>query len=212
MKVLKGILLISFAFALISCRSIQPNSPTPLHVNSVYKHARSEMDFPVTIGKFQRVQITQYSPSGDDVGIGYNLNNPASPVVATIYIYPAPGLVSIGSPPNVVGTAKTLLFQGHLNAVKSEILGAHPDAKIISEDDITLTTDEQPHKGRKVSFEYVSSFGGIQQDSLSQLYLFQKYNWMIKYRITFPKNSSWASEAEVIDLLNKMKWPKKGNS
>lgn len=212
MKILKSLILVILAVTLFSCRSIHANNPASLHVSSEYTHVGSETVFPENIGKFQRVQITRFTPDGRDVGIGYNLNNLASPVVATVYIYPAPDLVTIGSSPDVIGTARNLLFQGHLNAVKEEITGAHPDAKLITEDDITVTSDGQPYKGRKVNFEYKFSFSGIQQDSISQLYLFQKNNWMVKYRFTFPKATSWASEADVMDFLNRMAWPRKGNS
>src|SRR6185369_3115370 len=196
----------------ISCRSIQTSGPTPLNVTSTYKHAGSEMSFPENIGKFQRVQVTQYAPEEKDVGIGYNLYDPASPVIATVYVYPAPGVVSIGSPPDVAETAKALMFQGHLNAVKGDIMRAHPDAKLISENSVVVTLGAQSHKGKKVAYEFAYAFGPTLYESISQLYLFQNNDWMIKYRFTFPKVTALASEAAVMDFLNKFEWPTRGNS
>ena len=212
MKILKGILLIALALVLIGSRSIQADGPVPLHDQSDYTHAGTEMIFPEHIGKFQRVQITQFAPEEKDVGIGYNFYDPVSPISATVYIYLAPSVVSIGSSPEVAETTKDLMFQSHLNDVKREIMQVHPDAKLISENSCVVTIGEQSHKGQEVTFEFAYVFGTKPQDSISQLYLFQHDGWMIKYRFTFPKVTAVTSEAVVMDFLKKLVWPTKGNS
>ena len=170
------------------------------------------MLFPENVGQFKRVQITQFSPAEKGVGIGYNLNNPVAPVVTTVYVYPAPRLISIGSPPDVVETGRAGLFQRHLEGIKQDIMRAHPDARLISDEDITLTEAGQTHKGRKVTFEFAYTFGQYSQDSISQLYLFQNGTWMIKYRVTFPRATSSKVEKAIAEFLNKLQWPEKGNS
>jgi hypothetical protein len=212
MKILKGILLVALAFVLIGSRSIQANGPVPLHEQNVYTHAGTEMIFPEHIGKFQRVQITQFAPDEKDVGVGYNLYDPVSPISATVYIYLAPSVVSTGSSPEVVEAAKALMFHSHLNDVKQEIMQVHPDAKLISENSCVVTIGEQSRKGQKVTFEFAYVFGTKPQDSISQLYLFQNDGWMIKYRFTFPKATAATSEAVVMDFLKKLAWPTKGKS
>jgi hypothetical protein len=109
----------------------------------------------------------------------------------------------------VVEGARAHLFQGHLEAVKREIVGAHPDATLVSEEDFTLTEAGQTHKGRKVTYEFAYTFGAHSQDSISQLYLFQNGTWLVKYRVTFPKATADEAQAAVGDFLSGLAWPKK---
>lgn len=209
MKTLKSFAMIVSAAMLTGCPTMQPSSPMPITVDGAYTHPGTHMVFPESVGQFCRVQVTQFAPAEKDVGIGYNLVDPENPVVATVYVYPSPRLISIGSPANVVEGARSQLFENHLEALKREIVGAHPDATLISEEDITVTSHDREHKGRKVSFNFQYAFGiSGPEDATSQLYLFQEDDWLIKYRITFPRSSA-RGQVAAEDLLNTMEWPKK---
>lgn len=188
---------------------MQPAAPTPIRAEGAYHHPGSHMVFPERVGPFQRVQITQFAPSEKNVGIGYNHYNARAPVSATVYVYPAPRVVSLGSPPGVAENAKAHLLQGHLEALKKEILGAHPDARLISDEAFALAASGGPHEGRRVRFEFACRFGSGPQDAISELYLFQDGNWLVKYRITFPKVTASEAQAAVAELLAGPEWPKK---
>ena len=209
MKILRVITVLLSGILLVGCPTVQPTPPTPIRVAGPYNHPGSQMIFPENVGRFQRVQITQFAAAEKDVGVGYNLNDPTTPVAATVYIYPAPRVVSIGSPPDVVETARRHVFQGHLNALKSEIMRGHPDARLISDEDFTLTQAEQSFTGRKVTFEFDYTFGTQPQDSISELLLFQRGTWLIKYRITFPKAISAEVQDTITDFLKGLTWSEK---
>lgn len=213
MKTLKRYLPIIFVTTLLGCQSIQANIPTPIYTTSGdYTHPESGMVFPESIGAFHRVQITQYTPKEKDVGVGYNINNHSFPISATVYIYPAPGIISIGSPPDVIEGARKHLFRNHFDVVKNDIMACHIDAKLISDNDCTITMGKHYRNGRKATFELAYTFGTQRQDSISELYLFQNGKWFIKYRFTFPKTAKTESETAIADFFNKLDWPTKKSS
>lgn len=212
MKILNVISALVLVVILAGCQTVQVSMPTPIHVSGYYNHPGSGMVFPERVGEFQRVQITQFAPSEKDVGVGYNSNGVRAPISATVYVYPAPRLISVGSPPSVVDDARTQLFHGHLEVLKREVMRAHPDARLLSEENFTLSQEGQKHNGRKVTFELAYTFGITSQDSISQICLFQTGKWLVKYRITFPKATTAEVQGAIGSLLNGIELPKKKDS
>jgi len=139
MKILNAIGALVLAVMLAGCQTVQVTPPTPIHVSGYYNHPGSGMVFPERVGEFQRVQITQFAPSEKDVGVGYNSNGVRVPISATVYVYPAPRLISVGSPSSVVEDARAQLFHGHIEVLKREVMRAHPDARLLSEENFTLS-------------------------------------------------------------------------
>ena len=97
---------------LAGCKPPQPTylaQPEVIQAQGAYVHGPSGMTFPTTVGDFQRASITRYDAAGQDMGAGYNLLAPGWAVAATVYVYPAPSLISIGSPSDVVASARATL-------------------------------------------------------------------------------------------------------
>ncbi len=189
------------------CPTVQSIQPNQIIVEGAYTHSGSKMVFPVYAGLLQRVRITQYAPAEQDVGVGYNLADAGAPVAATVYVYPAPRLTAIGSSPAMVEEARTRLFREHWEGTKSGILRVHPDATTVSDEEFVLTTAGQARMGRKATFALAYTFGEHRQDSLSELYLFQKGPWLIKYRITFPKTIQDEVRPVITDFFKALAWP-----
>ena len=211
MKTNRVTILVAMVLALLICCPVQTNGITSIHVRGNYRHQGFGMIFPESIGALKRVQITEFSPDGKDVGVGYNLISLISPIAITVYVYPAPSLMPASSPPDVAEMDRARLFQNHLNELKREILAASPSAKITADDDFSIMMGGQSYKGRKVTFQLFYNFDGRLQDSISQLYLFQNGTWLIKYRATYPKQTAITSEAAVVDFINKLVWPANSN-
>lgn len=72
--------------------------PERLAVRGAYVHTASGITMPESIAGFQRDAVFRYDEDGLDVSAGYNLVTPSQHIAATVYVYPAPSLVSIGSP------------------------------------------------------------------------------------------------------------------
>lgn len=146
------------------------------------------MRFPDAVGDFQRSQIFRYDAKGLDVSAGYNLASTAGFMVATVYIYPAPSLVSIGSPPDVVASARETLCRNEFEHRKREVFNAHPGARLIREEGIAPPHPGTSTAGRRAVFEYDASFAGGQQPIHSELWIFCYIGgkWALEYRFSSP--------------------------
>lgn len=92
----------------VGCRTIHPIPATPLQVSGVFTHV-SGMQLPESIAGFKRGAVTTYERDNLDVSAGYR-KGLLTPLEATIYIYPAPSLTSIGSRQEVIDDARATLF------------------------------------------------------------------------------------------------------
>lgn len=149
-------------------------------------HERSGIEFPATLGGFAREgTLKKYAADGSDVSAGYNYVGPDGAVAATTYVYPSPKLVSIGSPQQVIDTARDKLRKGEFARCKQEIQQAHPQAVLISEGSFTTGSGRT---GSMAEFEYTQPFAGAVQLVKSRLYLLTYVNgrWTVKHRTTFP--------------------------
>jgi hypothetical protein len=164
------------------------------------------MIFPPTVGAFQRVALSRYDSQGLDVSAGYNLPAFAGGIAATVYVYPAPSLVSIGSPPGVVASARATLCQSEFERGKREVLGAHAGGRLLGEKDVVLLQGGTNFSGRAATFEYDGLFAGQHQPVSSELYVFCYIggSWTIKYRFTYARTFD-ATEA-ISAFMRTLSW------
>ena len=148
------------------------------------------MSFPASVGEFRRVTLVRYDADELDVSAGYNWGSQATEIVATVYIYPAPSLISIGSPPDVVASARTTLCNGEFERRKKEIVASHPGAMLISEGDVPTPQPGPTIPGKIASYEYEDAFQGVRQRLHSELYVYCYVGgkWAFEYRFTSPKD------------------------
>lgn len=180
--------------------------PLPIEANGPYTHSGSGIPFLPSVGYFHRGRITQYDPKATDIGVGYNLNDMRYQVTVSVYVYPAPRVTSQGSPDNVVASTRALLFESHFETVKAEIVRLHPDAAVVSESNATRTENQMDYGGLKVIFEYQGQFAGQDQVLASHAYLFDYGKWLVKYRITYPKESEDRALPRIEDFMSKFTW------
>jgi hypothetical protein len=152
---------------------------TAITVVGDFKHNPSGYLFPIQVGAFQRVDLLQYDTGGLDISAGYNDALPECLVALTIYIYPTPRMTFIGADPDVVRSLQERWLEGAYTHAREEIIRAHPDAVLESED--ARTQDGVP--GKKT----VYSIG----EAKSELYVFViHHSWFLKYRATYPSQCS----------------------
>jgi hypothetical protein len=163
---------------------------TPIFTVGEFKHTPSGYAFPSQVGAFQRVALLQYDTAGLDVSAGYNAALPDCLVVLTIYVYPTPRMTFIGANPDVVRSVEAQWLDTGYNEAKQQIVHAHPDAVLESED--ARTQEGVP--GKKA----VYSFG----DKQSSLFLFVvDQAWFLEYRNTYPKQCA-PQAREAIDAFH----------
>ncbi|HXI87413.1 MAG TPA: hypothetical protein VNH64_08140 [Parvularculaceae bacterium] len=164
------------------------------------------MVFPEQVDDFHRVAIRRYDKDGLDISAGYNLMDPRTPVIATVYVYPAPPLVSIGSPAYVVASAREHLCSDEFARRKAEIVNAHPGARLLNEGDFTFPRDGESVAGKKATYEFDGLFDGIRLRVSSELYVFCYIanKWAIEYRFTSPSEAP--SHGKIEMFMNDLPW------
>jgi hypothetical protein len=151
----------------------------PIAVAGDFEHAPSGYVFPPQVEVFQRVAVLQYDTAGLDVSAGYNSSLPECPIALTIYVYPTPRMSFVGAAPDVVRSLEDGWLDHGYSAAKREIVEAHTDAVLKSED----ATVQDGVPGKKA----VYSIGKAESD----LYLFVvHHSWFLEYRATYPSGCS----------------------
>ena len=209
-KAISGaVVLFASTLLLCGCPTAQTRylpEPERLAVHGDFVHSASNIIMPEKIGEFRRDLIFRYDTAGLDVSAGYGLIGPDHHIVATVYVYPAPPLISIGSPPDVVASARAHLAQGEFERRKQEIEQAHPGAVLIEQQETAEAKGGQLYPGEQAVFEYVAAFGGPAMQVQSRLYLFCYIDgkWAIEYRFTYPKGEN--AEQEIKQFMKDWNW------
>jgi len=131
-----------------------------------------------------------------DISAGYDLVNSSNHVAATVYVYPGPSMIAIGSPLEVVTGTKAELTEQEFAKRKQEIAQAHPGARLMDQGDIQRTEKGQMYTGRFAEFQFDTEFAFSQTTVRSRLYVFCFVGgkWAVEYRFTYPKSEN-ADEA-----------------
>lgn len=169
-------------------------------------HRESGISFPQRVGDLQRTRVVRYDKDGRDVSANYDSTDRLLRLFATVYVYPAPPLTVIGSPPEVVAQARSGLAEREFARNKLEILRNQSGAKLIEEREATHSEGGKTHHGAVAIYEYNYSFGGPEVPVRSYLYLFCNVDgkWSIKYRFTHPRDVDGTATIE--EFLQSFKW------
>ena len=209
MKPLKVVVAISVVVLLCGCATTRTHylaQPERLAVRGVYVHPASKITLPESVAGFQRDAVLRYDAEGLDIGAAYNSPSALHPMAVTVYVYPAPSLVSIGSPADVVAGARAQLTQNEFENRKQEVLHAHPGARLIEQRDTTRTEAGQSYPGKFAVFEYEDVFAGSRIALHSELHLFCYVGgkWTVKYRFTHPKAVD--AEKKIQEFMQSLRW------
>jgi len=205
----KIVLGLGFVLLLSGCptvRTDQPRQPEQIDVHGPYQHTASGMIFPASVGDYIRERIMRYDRDALDVSVGYNLIRPPRILFATVYVYPAPSVVSILSPPHVAATARSLAAKNEYARSKHEILQSHPLATLLGEVEASLVKGNATYQGWKAIFELDGARFGQREKVISYLYVFSYIggSWTVKYRFTHPKSIEETQEIET--FLRNLEW------
>jgi hypothetical protein len=207
-KITTAVLTVSLSLFLAGCpaRPRPLSQPEAIVAEGAYVHEKSGMTLPLTVGDYRRTAVLRYDQQSLDVSAEYDLYDGRGKIAATVYVYPAPSLLSIGSPTNTVASARVILTNREFEARKQEILHAHPGGKLMEDTEISIPIGGATRVGRIANFEYEHNFAGQYQMVRSHLCMFNFVGgeWALKYRITYPKNLETTSEIDA--LLQGIPW------
>jgi hypothetical protein len=175
-------------------------------VQGPYVHTGSGIVMPESVGNFERGFVTRFNQEATDISAGYNLFAPSNHIVITVYVYPAPKLTSIGSPPDVIAGAQTHLAEQEFDRRQQEIMHAHPKATLMDQHDTDHIENTHSFPGKTATYEFEGIFAGSSQSLRSLLYVFCYVNgkWAIEYRVTFPKAED--DDGEVQNFIHQWNW------
>lgn len=172
--------------------------PTRINVQGVYIHHQCGMRFPEIVADFERDSVINYSGSRrDNISVGYYCSLEYLPVIAMVYVYPAPSAHFAGSSTEIIQETRQTLFENHFNLLTSDITSQHRDTILLVEEEVSLQQPTLSLTGKKAVFNFKEIFGGPEQEIISELYLFQRGPWLIKYRISYP----WAIQNQVRQVI-----------
>jgi hypothetical protein len=211
-EVAKVVILIFATIAIIlicACPAVQSHylaKPERLAVAGAYVHAGSQITLPESIASFHRDGVTRYDSDGRDISAGYNLMTVSHQIAATVYVYPAPPLTSIGSPPEVAAAARAHLTEREFEHRQQEIQRVHPGATLVEQRDAVQFQDGKTYPGRAAVYEFESPFAGSTIPVRSHLYVFCGVDgkWAIEYRFTHPKSEN--ADPEIQAFMEKWAW------
>jgi hypothetical protein len=172
--------------------------PAQIEASGRYVHEPSGMVFPEAVRDFKRVELYRYDQEGRDMSGGYNLERNGFAIIATVYVYPIP---KSDDPATDVAAS-------HFEGVKRAITGAHPDAKLLQDNEVKVTQGKATKFALHALFRFEQPTPGGPQACLSEAYLFTHGKWFIKYRLTYPEEH--ADESVVKDIkafIEALKWP-----
>jgi hypothetical protein len=180
--------------------------PAQVTAGGAYLHPLSQITFPESVGHFRRAAILRYDADGLDVSVGYNLVTPSAHIAATVYVYPAPSLVSIGSPQNVIAGAQAHLAEGEFENRKREVEHAHLNAVVIEQRDTMRTQGNRSYPGKLAVYEYEDLFAGSRIRLRSRLYVFCYVGdkWAIEYRFSYPKDED--ADTQIQEFIRNWDW------
>jgi hypothetical protein len=166
-------------FAAAACFSMG-GEPKQLPVTGTYVHVPSGRQFPERVGEFRRERILQYDETGRHVSVGYNLEGDEWVIVATAYVHP--------------------LTQTGVTGEVHEILKAHSHARLVFEQEITLTRGARSLACQLRGFSYEEMFARRFQPVSSYLLICDDPPWRVKWRITHLPTE----DRRVTDLMRKL--------
>lgn len=200
--------IFALAFAASGCSTTQRGIlaiPQELKKTDKFIHP-SGFTFPVSVSSFRRVALTQYDTVGENISAGYNSAYPREPLLITVYVYPAPNIVSIASPSNVVAAARSKITDTLIRGVKSDVYGAHPGAILITESPTSIAKAGTSHGGWKATFEFDGKAFNAPDRVRSHAYLFTFVadRWIVKYRFSHLRTAEVGKDIE--DFLAGLDW------
>lgn len=153
--------------------------------NDVLVHADAGMRFPASVGAIDRASVRIYDERTNDVGINYQgqtlSSEPRCTYNLTVYVYPA-----------------TEPLAQHLEAIRSELVRANPDARPA---DRTLPLDAN-HGGQGLHAGYLNVVKGY--EAFEGVSIFQRGRWFVKYRTTYLPASTLGCEDQIRRAASEM--------
>jgi hypothetical protein len=184
---------LAMVLAVQAACSQPPQVLLPVNEQGTVIHPSSRFAFPAQVGPFERTKVKHHDENGDALSADYTLGATA---VITVYVYPEPP---------ADGKAGDLL-ERHVQAMKGAV-GQNPALRLLSEGPVEVTQNGRAYQGRRLTFEYRGSFGGVEQELFAKHYLFLLGSHFVQYRAIYPAAEDAKASPLVQSFLKDLHWP-----
>ncbi len=156
-------------------------------LNDPLVHRSSKFAFPAKIGSFVRALPQQYDTAGQDFSVAYDSLLP--PISVTVFVYPTAGR----------------RLEDEMARRESEITIVHPDARLLTHGDATLSPKKE--HAMSASYRYRAVFGDVPQNVLSGLLVARYHDWFVAYRIVYPETAKALALPAAQKFEQTFAWP-----
>lgn len=158
-------------------------------------------EFPPESSGFTRVSL-QGGPEEGQLIAGYNLEDPANPIIFTMYVYPGPDVAALT--PGERDRAEDGLLSLQFEDSKAAIVNRQPvGSKHLLDRAVSIMQRGEQQSGQLAVYEVPTISGSA---LTSVLYLFRDGAWYIKYRVSYPTASASEAEEAVAELMSALEW------
>ena len=161
----------------------------PSEANKPFLHASSSFVFPFNVGAFRRAGIYALDEAGRNIAVGYN--DPSLKIIMTVSVYPHYGLAG----------------QVHFGQIKGDVVNAKPKASKLQDGPLSIEQGAAKHQGWHARFAYIGELSGVEQDLMSDLYLFTHGTSFVKLRIVYPATEQKNAKPRIDLFLQALSFP-----
>lgn len=164
-------------------------------------HRASGIRFPESLAGFERGEVKAYDGDGEDQSFAYNRVTLLEQIVLTLYVYPAPSLVSIGSPDDVVESALRHQIDLQFESAVGSFLEKNSEATLLVDQSRELPFCGLQLPGRGALYRTPNSavFPGV--TAISRFELYRNGEWWIKLRATYPEAIAERADRSIAKLV-----------
>lgn len=173
------------------------------------EHRGSGIRFPETLAGFRRGELNVYDEDGEDQSFAYDRVTLLEVIALTLYVYPAPALVSIGSPDSARESALRRQIDLQFESAVEPFLGRNSQATLLVDQsrELPFCGTRLPGRGALYRTPNRSVFPGV--TAISRFELYRDGEWWIKLRATYPESMAERADrsisklVEALDLANR---------
>lgn len=198
------------ALAATLCPAALAQTPVQVPPDAAYTQAASGMTFPPSVGAFQRLSVTRFADDGTNEAAGYRLTTAAGHIEATVYVSPSGVIYSVGSPRDVIETARATVCRQDFQQLGQMFESFYSNATQMRGEETVLSRSGADRRGYKISFGVTSpsAFGDVHPPLRSETYFFCYVGgrWTVKYRFTYAETLVGEARGAIDQFMRDLEW------
>jgi hypothetical protein len=154
-----------------------------------YVHPATGQAFPPLVAGFVRIDLAHYRTDMPDLAASYAIPAEARTISVTIFLRPAPVLLSVGQLPDAVARARDDACRREADRADQEFAYFHA-ANRLATHPVALNKDSVVREGALSVFAYSAMYHGVQQTLRTEIAFFCRAGagWTMTFAFTYPED------------------------